>query len=94
VEPRDTELLARLLPTFRAEADEHARRVGELLAALEHEPGPEAVEEAFREVHSLKGAARAVALVEVETLCQEMESVFARWRKERSAPSPAVLEHL
>ncbi len=41
------------------------------------------MEEAFREVHSLKGAARAVAAGELESLCQEMETVFAGLKEDR-----------
>ena len=35
------------------------------------------VEVVFREAHSLKGAARAVNLVEIERVCQSLESVFS-----------------
>jgi two-component system, chemotaxis family, sensor kinase CheA len=77
MDPRDAELLSRLLPTFRLEAEDHLRRIEILLGALREEPSRESVQEAFREVHSLKGAARAVGARELEALCQEMEAVFA-----------------
>lgn len=77
MDPRDAELLAKLLPTFRLEAEDHLRRMEQLLAALRDDPSPEAVQEIFREVHSLKGAARAVNARKLEALCQEMESLFA-----------------
>ena len=37
----------------------------------------ELLETIFREAHSLKGAARAVNLAEIETICQSLEGVFA-----------------
>ena len=77
MDPRDAELLAKLLPTFRLEAEDHLRRMETLLGSLQDEPSAAAVQEIFREVHSLKGAARAVNARELETLCQEMESLFA-----------------
>jgi two-component system, chemotaxis family, sensor kinase CheA len=77
MDPRDADLLAKLLPTFRLEAEEHLRNIGKLLTDLARELSPMALEEAFREAHSLKGAARAVGAQELENLCQELENVFA-----------------
>ncbi|MBE0597818.1 MAG: Hpt domain-containing protein, partial [Desulfuromonadales bacterium] len=77
MDPRDVELLARLLPTFRLEAEEHLRQIERLLTSLGRQPSNQVMQEAFREVHSLKGAARAVGASELEELCQEMEAVFA-----------------
>ena len=68
MDPRDAELLAKLLPTFRLEAEDHLRRMEQLLAALRDDPSPEAVQEIFREVNSLKGAARDVKARKLEAL--------------------------
>lgn len=91
-------LLKRLLATFRVEADEHLQALAAGLLALEKAPaGSEAgriVETIFREAHSLKGAARAVDLASVESLCQALESVFAALQQGRQPVSPALLDLL
>jgi two-component system chemotaxis sensor kinase CheA len=93
----DEEFIARLRATFKVEADEHLQAISTTLLELEKtlaNPSPTAVEKVFREVHSLKGAARAVDLSRVEAICQAMESVFALWKKELSAPSADSLDTL
>lgn len=81
----EEEFLKRLLATFRVEAEEHLQAVASGLIALEKSPSPQGlakdVENIFREVHSLKGAARAVDRREIETVCQRMESLFALWKR-------------
>ncbi len=76
------EFLKRLLATFRIEADEHLQSISSGLFELEQKPSDarrmEIIERVFREVHSLKGAARAVDLIQIESVCQAMESVLAR----------------
>ena len=61
----DSEFLARLLETFRIEAEEHFEVLSNGLLELERDPDGQhlpLVETLFREAHSLKGAARAVEL--------------------------------
>lgn len=78
---KNSDLLERLLATFRVEADEHLTSMSSGLLALEKAPAGAAlsriVETIFRDVHSLKGAARAVNLAHVESVCQSLESIFA-----------------
>ncbi|MGA1796726.1 MAG: response regulator, partial [bacterium] len=52
------------------------------------------VEVIFREAHSLKGAARAVNLAAVETLCQSMEGVFAGLKQGGIALTPEFFDML
>jgi two-component system chemotaxis sensor kinase CheA len=79
---RHQEIRARLLATFRAEAEEHLAAITAGLARLEGAlPAPEAAEvvaATFRAVHTLKGAARSVSVFEVEAVCQAMEAVLSR----------------
>lgn len=81
----DKDLRARLLSTFRVEAEEHLHTITEHLLALDRglSPAevPSAVEGTFRALHTLKGAARSVSLKEVESLCQALESVLSRIKK-------------
>ena len=77
----DADFLERLLATFRVEADEHVRGITAGLIALEKGPADDEraglVEGVFREAHSLKGAARAVGLTDVEAVCQALEDLFS-----------------
>ena len=79
---RNGDIRARLLATFRVEAEEHLQVIAANLSALERglpaAGAREAVEATFREMHTLKGAARSVSLMEVETVCQACESLLSR----------------
>lgn len=92
--PNDA-LLRRLLVTFRGEADEHLRALSaglvELEQAADETHRQQLIETAFREVHSLKGAARAVGLTDMEAICQSTESVFAALKRRELTITPAVL---
>lgn len=91
-------LLQRLLATFKVEADERLKALSALLVELEQtEPGArvaQIVETLFREVHSLKGAARAVNLSNVEMICASLESGLASLKGQESALSPALIDVL
>ena len=95
---KQDELLKRLLATFKVEAAEHLQSISSGLAELEREPSSEQwvaiVETVYRDAHSLKGAARAVDLTDIETVCQSMESVFAGFKSREIEPSPGLLEVL
>jgi two-component system chemotaxis sensor kinase CheA len=75
------QLHLKLLAAFRSEAAEHVQALSAGLLELEGDPSAarrtQCVEEMFREAHSLKGAARAVELPGIESVCQAMESLFA-----------------
>ncbi len=89
--------LQELLETFRIEAREHLQTLTNGLLKLEKiDPAekPALVEEIFREAHSLKGAARAVDMADIEQLCQAMESVFAACKRETIVLSPAAFDVL
>lgn len=72
--------LQELLGDFKVEAAEHYQSIISGLLELEKIPhaslAKELIETTFREIHSMKGAARAVNLIEIERLCQSIESVF------------------
>ncbi|NWJ50498.1 MAG: response regulator [Bacteroidetes bacterium] len=73
--------LRELLADFMIEAAEHQQAIIsgllELEKSLNEKDQQKVVETTFREMHSLKGAARAVNIVEVERLCQGLESVLS-----------------
>lgn len=72
--------LRELLATFQAEADEHLREIVSAIVLLEQaeaDAQPELVDRILKKLHTLKGAARAVNLSELETLCHAMEDAFS-----------------
>ena len=77
----DSAFLTKLLATFQVEASEHIQAMTTELVELERMPTgeqrTESLERIFREAHSLKGAARAVNHLEMETVCHALESVFS-----------------
>ncbi|HEX5739808.1 MAG TPA: Hpt domain-containing protein, partial [Hydrogenophaga sp.] len=95
---KDEEFLHQLRATFKVEAAEHLQAIGAGLLDLEKTAAPDAqgktVETVFRAAHSLKGAARAVDFIEIESLCQLLEDVFATWKRRESAPSSVALDAL
>jgi two-component system, chemotaxis family, sensor kinase CheA len=95
VDEKRQKLLARLRETFRVEAAEHLEAIGAGLLAIERSSEVERagiIERIFREAHSLKGAARAVSLGEVEGLCQELESIFAAAKRDELELSTEILD--
>ncbi len=85
-----------LRATFKVEASEHSQSIATGLLQLERAPDLETqrsvVATVFRAAHSLKGAARAVDLVDVESSCQVLEDLFATWNRQESDPSAASLD--
>ena len=95
---KSDEFAKRLLSTFRVEADEHLKNITSGLIELEKDPDPKVkagiVETVFREAHSLKGAARAVNLTDIETICQSLESVFSVIKRREIHLIPFVFDTL
>jgi two-component system chemotaxis sensor kinase CheA len=76
----EEKILAELQSIFTIEAEEHVQALSAGLLELEKTPPAEhaaIAEKLCREAHSLKGAARAVDLNNVEEICQALESVLA-----------------
>ncbi len=89
--------LQELLETFRIEAKEHLQSLTAGLLKLEKtETGAQQplIEGIFRDAHSLKGAARAVDMADIEQLCQAMEDVFARCKRGELTLSPGGFDVL
>lgn len=95
---RGDDVRARLLEIFRVEANEHLASLGASLLALERGVTPEEerelVQSTFREVHTLKGAARSVGLLEIEALCQACESILSRVSRGQLELTAAVVAEL
>ena len=75
------EELSELKSMFRAECDDHLGALNGLLMALEHTPAdPDTLNETFRRMHSVKGAARMVGYAGIEAVAHGLESVLANAR--------------
>ena len=91
-------LLERLLAMFRVEADAHLQAMSSGLLALEEKPldtrGADIIETILRDAHSLKGAARAVNLTQIEAVCQSLENVFSALKDKSLAVSSPLIDLL
>nr|MBC8235619.1 Hpt domain-containing protein [bacterium] len=93
----EDDFLKELLETFKIEAGEHLKAMTSGLLELEKTPAgeqTEIIETVFRAAHSLKGAARAVNLTDVELICQSLESVFSALKQEAISFSSELFDIL
>jgi two-component system chemotaxis sensor kinase CheA len=92
------EFLRELMADFKIEAAEHLQAISNGLLLLEKHPDKDEnkkiVETVFREFHSLKGASRAVNLLDIERLCQSLEGVFHQLKEGKLTFSPLLFELL
>lgn len=92
----EEEFLEKLKATFKLEAAEHIQTISSGLLDLDKGPDPKEkaiiLETIYREAHSLKGAARAVSLRDVEKICQSMETVLSLLKKGEIQPETSILD--
>ncbi len=87
--------LAELKNVFRAECEEHLAALDALLLKLEQSPQhTPTLQEAFRRVHSVKGAARMVGYAGLELLAHTLETMLAGARDGHHALSAASIAAL
>ncbi|NQT24048.1 hybrid sensor histidine kinase/response regulator [candidate division KSB1 bacterium] len=87
-----------LLSMYKIEAEEHLKAISSGLLKLEKtvkvmDQIP-IVETIYREAHSLKGASRAVNLIDVETVCQSVETVFSALKHQQIDITPELFDVL
>lgn len=82
----EAEFYRKLRSTFSIEAHDHMRNISMAIIELESvsdiSERKTIIETIHREFHSLKGAARAVDISEIETICHKLESIFADIKKD------------
>ena len=92
MDKKDIEFQKRILATFRIEAEEHLKALSAYLIELEKTTSKkkvaEIIEVMFREIHSLKGAARSVDQKDIESVCQPLESTFSSLKRGEITLSP------
>jgi len=94
----DSELLKRLLIVFEFEAEEHIQKISAGLLALEkptsNDEQNSLVEMIFREIHSFKGSARSVNLLDIEHTCQALESTFDSLKTHKIMLTAEILDSI
>ena len=90
------ELVLLLMATFADEAREQLQAINDKLLLLEKAEDAEErgnlLTEIFREAHSLKGAARAVDLDDVESVAHRLESIFGKVQNGELAPDAVLFD--
>lgn len=98
MDQREKDFQQKLLAIFRVEAAEHLQMLSSGLVELEAVQSADdrmkIIETLFREVHSLKGAARAVGLNDMESVCHAAESLLAALKRGEQELSPALFDVL
>ncbi len=93
---KEDEFLKRIRATFRMEAEEHLDAFSAGLIDLEKTQSQDRhagiIETLFREIHSLKGAARSIDQKEVESICQPLESVLSALKRQEIHLSPSSFD--
>jgi two-component system chemotaxis sensor kinase CheA len=96
MDTKDSEFLKRIQATFRIEAKEHIKSFSEDLIELEKSQTKEnyakIIETLFREIHSLKGAARSVGQKEIESVCQPLENLFSSLKRNEITLNPTMFD--
>lgn len=96
---RQDDIRRRLMATFQAELEDHLGVLNKGLLALEGEDlsGEERerfLADLFRAAHSVKGAARAVGLREIETIAHRMEDLLGAVQRGKLTLGPKLFDLL
>src|SRR3989304_2239137 len=98
MDKKDDKFLKRIQETFRIEAEDHLKVFSAGLTELETTNSKkridEIIETLFREIHSLKGAARSVDQKEIESVCHPVESLFSALKRNEITLSPMLFDIL
>jgi len=92
----DEEFLRDLMQTFREDAEERIRLLSQAIVELESvgkdSDNSAPLESLYRETHSLKGASGAVEQTQMESVCQQMESVLAAVKNGDIKVTPSLVK--
>ena len=92
---KEEAFLKRLRAMFKVEAEEHLNAISSGLTELESVPPVERqveiTEVVLREVHSLKGASRAVSMTDIEAVCQHLEQLLGAVRPQETSWRKAAI---
>jgi two-component system chemotaxis sensor kinase CheA len=86
----DEYFMKKLKSMFLVEAREQLQKISDGLMEIENSSGEqipyEIIDSIFREAHNLKGSARAVNHVVIQSICQALEGALSELRKNRVKP--------
>ncbi|NCB18922.1 MAG: hybrid sensor histidine kinase/response regulator [Bacteroidia bacterium] len=86
-----------LLNDFKTESAEHYESIVQGIHELvpgEDDANFVSLETLYRNTHSLKGAARAISLKDIEKVCSVLENVFGKIKKKEVTLSPELIREL
>src|SRR4051812_5430942 len=86
--------LNRFLDLYMAETQEHLRLLNRSLLALEGGAGNEAIEEAFRAAHTIKGMSATMGYRAVTDLAHALEEQLDPIRRGEQLPEAALIDSL
>ncbi|MBS2001176.1 MAG: response regulator [Candidatus Obscuribacterales bacterium] len=90
--------LKKLRAAFVGEAHEQIEHISlglsQLLSTTDDTERQRIVENTFRELHNMKGSARAVNLLSLEAVCQSLEDIFAQFKRSDREITAALLDTL
>ncbi|MGR3177225.1 MAG: hybrid sensor histidine kinase/response regulator [Candidatus Anammoxibacter sp.] len=93
---KEKEFLEKLQEVFKIEARERLELMTSGMLELENaetnEDRASNIEKMFREAHSLKGAARAASMPDIEIICQALEGTFAALKRNALELSPELFD--
>lgn len=94
-----SDIKKQLLETFKAELDDHLKTLTEGFLSLEkgdfQESGAENIlSELYRSAHSLKGAARAVNIGDIERLAHKLEDILGAFKERKIELNPDIFDVL
>ncbi|MGD9579930.1 MAG: Hpt domain-containing protein [Vampirovibrionia bacterium] len=91
--PFSEEELEEVLNIFQEESEEQIQKLNDNLLKLESNPKDDkAIQEIFREAHSLKGAARMIGFDDIQTIAHRLEDIFGLARKGELAIRPEIID--
>jgi len=88
----DAQLLAQMREDFLAESGDILERLGPKLVELERDNRRDLIEDIFREVHTLKGAAGFVSLNGIQGLAHKMEDTLDALRHNKIAVTAELID--
>lgn len=87
------EELEEVFNIFQEESEEQIQKLNDCMLRLESNPEDEkAINEAFRESHSIKGAARMIGLDDIQTIAHKLEDIFGLARNNELKIHPDVID--
>ncbi|MEI7474289.1 MAG: hybrid sensor histidine kinase/response regulator [bacterium] len=84
-----------ILNIFRDESEEQIQKIHCNLLVLENNPNdPVAIQELFREAHSIKGAARMIGFLDIQAVAHKLEDIFGFAKDKKLKLNSSIIDLL